>query len=406
MRQQVGRLGRFLGLNRNVGLLLAAIVLIGAGEETWMRFLPKYLQALGASVFVIGLFDALKTVLGALYAYPGGIVVDRWGHRRGLVAFTLVSLVGYAVVLASPTWTAVMVGMFLFLAWSDLSLPGTFSLVAASLPAHKHAIAIGLQSLIRRLPIIIGPIVGGFLLDSFGVVSGVRAGLSLSVLLVAGAVLLQSQLREPHSDATRSPVTLRGAVRAFHPGLKRLLVSDILIRFCERIPYAWVVIYALDDVGISATQFGALIAVEMATAMACYIPASSLADRYGREPFVLLTFFFFALFPLSLIWARSFPSLAFAFVIRGLKEFGEPARKALIISFAPAPSRGQTIGAYYLIRDLVVTTGSFLGAALWKVGPGTNFWSAFALGGVGTFVYWAAFMRTDTWKRVAGSAGC
>src|SRR6266487_3416273 len=50
------------------------------GEEVWMRFVPKYLQAVGATVFVIGLYDALRTLLGAIYAYPGGVLVDIWGY--------------------------------------------------------------------------------------------------------------------------------------------------------------------------------------------------------------------------------------------------------------------------------------------------------------------------------------
>ncbi len=54
--------------------------------------------------------------------------------------------------------------------------------------------------------------------------------------------------------------------------------------------------------------------------------------------------------------------LAVAFAVRGLKEFGEPARKALIIAQAPPDVRARTYGAYYLIRDCVVTTGSFAGA--------------------------------------------
>jgi hypothetical protein len=29
---------------------------------------------------------------------------------------------------------------------------------------------------------------------------------------------------------------------------------DILIRFCERIPYAWVVIFAMDYLGMSGKQ--------------------------------------------------------------------------------------------------------------------------------------------------------
>jgi len=393
MSAAAGRIADFLGLNRRITLLLSAIVLIGAGEETWMRFVPKYLEVLGASVFVIGLFDALKTLLGAIYAYPGGIAADRLGHRRALMAFTIASLCGYGVVLAVPTWAGVIAGMFLFLAWTNLSLPATFSIVGTHLPASKQAMGIGVQSLIRRNPVIIGPVVGGVLLDAFGVVEGVRIGVMISVVLGAAAVLVQSRFPGQAEVVQEHRFGLVGVIRGFNPELKRLLLSDILIRFCERIPFAWVVIYALDHIGISASQLGLLVALEMATAIVCYVPASAMADRFGKEPFVLATFVFFTLFPLSLIWARSFAALGVAFAIRGLKEFGEPARKALIISLAPASNRGQTIGAYYLVRDLTVTAGSFLGAALWALSPEANFWSAFAVGAAGTLIYRASRRR-------------
>jgi len=79
------KLAAFFGLKRNLVILLITIFVIGAGEELWMRFVPKYLQALGATVFVIGLYDALRTLLGAVYAYPGGVIVDHWGHRRAFI---------------------------------------------------------------------------------------------------------------------------------------------------------------------------------------------------------------------------------------------------------------------------------------------------------------------------------
>ena len=94
-----GRLADFFGLKRNLVILLIAIFVIGAGEELWMRFVPKYLLAVGATVFVIGLYDALRTLLGAIYAYPGGVLVDVWGHRRAFIIFNLVSIVGYALAL-------------------------------------------------------------------------------------------------------------------------------------------------------------------------------------------------------------------------------------------------------------------------------------------------------------------
>jgi len=79
--------------------------------------------------------------------------------------------------------------------------------------------------------------------------------------------------------------------------------------------------------------------------------------------------------------------LVLAFAVRGLKEFGEPARKALIIGHSPAERRGRTIGAYYLIRDLIVTVGAFFGAALWRCNPQLNFLIAACVGALGTVCY-------------------
>jgi MFS family permease len=175
--------------------------------------------------------------------------------------------------------------------------------------------------------------------------------------------------------------------------MRRLLLSDILVRFCERIPYAWVVIFAMDYIGVSGEQVGVLITIEMLTATLCIIPASHLADKYGREPFVIITFVMFTLFPLSLLMSRSFSALVVAFAIRGLKEFGDTSRKALIIGYSESERRGQMIGAYYLVRDLIVSVGAILGAYLWKVGPGLNFLGAAAIGAAGTIYYVKRFAR-------------
>jgi MFS family permease len=394
------RLADFFGLKRNLVILLIAIFVIGAGEELWMRFVPKYLQAVGATVFVIGLYDALRTAIGAIYAYPGGVFVDHWGHRRAFIIFNVVSIAGYALVLVVPHWAAVIAGMFFFLSWSCFSLPATFSLVGAALEANRHSMGVGVQSVIKRLPIMIAPFYGGMLIDRFGIINGVRIALIISILLSAVTILVQRQLREESNDEMRAfqaglasgaPRPERWnfwrSLREFNSPMRRLLLSDILVRFCERVPYAWVVIFAMDYIGVSGRQVGVLIAIEMLAATVCIIPASHYADRHGREPFVIVTFIMFTLFPISLLLSQSFSALVVAFVIRGLKEFGDTSRKALIIGYSDSERRGQMVGTYYLVRDLIVSTGAILGAYLWKLGPSLNFLGAAALGVVGTIFY-------------------
>jgi hypothetical protein len=45
------------------------------------------------------------------------------------------------------------------------------------------------------------------------------------------------------------------------------------------------------------------------------------------------------------------------------------------------------IGAYYLVRDLIVSVGALIGAYLWNRSPAANFLGAAAFGIAGTLLY-------------------
>ena len=399
----------FLALRRNTALLLIALVVAGTGERLWLGFAPKYIETLGGSVLVIGAFDALQTLLGAVYAYPGGWLTDRWGQRRALLTFSALSVAGYVLVFAWPHWLALLLGAFLFLAWSAMSLPTTFAVVATALERNRHTMGIGVQSMVRRVPMAVGPLIGGWLLLHYGWVGGVKCALGLCIALNLITAGFQWFMAEPApaggaaTDGNRpgAPASFSDVVRSFTPALRELLVSDILIRFCERLPYAFVILWAMNHAGLNAEQYGWLVAIEMGTAMLCYIPVAHLADKHGQRPFVLVTFGFFTLFPISLLLAHNFTSLAVAFAVRGLKEFGEPARKAIIIGQATPALRARTYGAYYLIRDCVVTLGSFLGAWLWTISPQANFLAAAGLGAAGAGWFWWFIYRAPPLRPVS-----
>jgi MFS family permease len=169
--------------------------------------------------------------------------------------------------------------------------------------------------------------------------------------------------------------------------LRHLLLSDVFIRICEGMVDVFLVLFALNVVGISATEFGLLIAVQMITSILCYLPAARLADRVGRKPFVTATFLAFTFFPLAVAGARSFMGLVLAFVVAGLREIGEPARKALIVDLVPSGTRGRSIGLYYLVRSLAITPAAMLGGLLWTRNPVLPFVAAGAVGLVGTGLF-------------------
>ncbi|MCU0858233.1 MAG: MFS transporter [Pontiellaceae bacterium] len=135
---------------------------------------------------------------------------------------------------------------------------------------------------------------------------------------------------------------------------------------------------------VSELTFGWLSAIENITAVLVYVPVAYLADRFGKKPFVLITFGFFTCFPLALMHAHSLVPLIAVFVLRGLKEFGEPTRKALIMDLAPEGRKAALFGLYYLVRDVIVAFAAFGGALLWRVSPELNLQVAFGFGVLGT----------------------
>lgn len=380
----------FLGLHRSMAALLAMVVLVGLGEKMAERFLPIYLLALGGGVLSVGLLNGMDNLLSALYSFPGGYLSDRLGYKRALAVFNLIAIAGYLIVIAIPTWQAVIAGSVLFISWTALSLPATMSLVSTVLPKNKRTMGVSVHSLVRRFPMALGPVIGGVLIATFGERDGVRwAFVAATVLGLVALILQQTLIAEPPKTerrAERNPLRL---ARFISPNLRNLLVSDILIRFCEQIPYAFVVIWCMKNVGISAVQFGLLTTIEMVTAVLIYVPVAYLADRSTKKPFVLITFVNFTVFPLFLLVARSFPLLIVAFIIRGLKEFGEPTRKALIMDLAPEDMKAGIFGVYYLLRDVIVSVAAFSGALLWNVSPQVNFLVAAGFGLLGT-AYFAA----------------
>lgn len=412
---RLSRIPAFFALQKSTVGLLIMVILVDMGERLGERFLPIYLMALGGGALSIGLLGAMDNLLSALYSFPGGYLSDRLGAKRSLAIFNMVAMIGFAIVVVVPTWQAVLAGAVFFISWSAISLPATMSLIFRVVPQQKRTMGVSMHSLVRRIPMALGPILGGIFIGLWGEQNGVRLAFGSAMVMAAAALLLQQRLIEddrppgPSGQGTcgnvpeKNPLRL---LRLMNPAMKGLLITDILVRFCEQIPYAFVVVWCMKVIEgpVTALEFGFLTSIEMATAVLVYVPVAYLADRSTKKPFVVITFLFFTLFPLVLMVSRSFELLVLAFILRGLKEFGEPTRKALIMELAPDNCKAGMFGLYYLIRDVFVSMAALGGAFLWQISPETNFMTAFVFGVIGT-VGFSLFGRDVRTNRLTGSIG-
>lgn len=380
------RLTDYFGLERNVVAVAAAMFLLGLGENLWKGFIPKYLESLGAPVLAIGLYGTLRDFLDGAYQYPGGWIADRYGRRRALLLFVGLASVGYLVYLLAPSWPWVLVGLLFVMAWSSMASPTLFAVVGDALPRGRRAIGFTVQSILKRLPIIVAPTLGGYAIVAGGVEGGVRIALLVTLALALVTLAVVARVRIP-LVREETPTRIGGVWRSLPSPLKWLLFSDVFIRTCEGLVDVFLVIYAINELNLSAPQYGTLIAIQSATAILVYIPASKIADRAGRKPFVIATFLCFAAFPVAVILSKSLLALSFAFVVGGLREVGEPARKAMIVDLSRPDLRARSIGLYYLVRSVAIAPAAFVGALLWKLDPAVPFYAAAAVGLAGTVVF-------------------
>ncbi len=261
-------------MHRNVAVLAASLFGLALGEELWQAYLPPYLSALGASGIVVGLFGSVKDLLDSLYQYPGGRITDRLGRRRALLIFTSLAMAGYGTYWLAPSWPLVFVGLFGVMAWKAGAFPTTFAVIGDSLPRDRRAVAFGIQSILVRIPRVIGAPLGGLAIVALGTVGGVRA--MLLITLVLGLIVMTVQyfgLRDRQSLEPSSTNTGAWTLWVTMPrGLRTLLAVDGLVRIGEGIAASFIVLFVIQGGGFSAADFGVLYGIQHLVAIAC-VPA-------------------------------------------------------------------------------------------------------------------------------------
>ncbi len=404
------RLADWFGLNRSSAVLLLVIGCLGLSEEVWSHFVALHLNdrvtaarggdAVAVTVFYIGLLGFAKNLLEGVGYIVGGRLAHRLGPRMALAWSVAPMVAGFVIMLTVSGPWAVVVGALLITNWEPLSVPATFDVVGRDVRRDRQTIAFALQSIQKRVPKIIGPVIGGLVFA----LAGFWLNLTLALLLVAAAVVLQLALtRQWTARPDPAPVSLAQIRAASTPALRQLLTAEVFIRwgdwFARDFAVLYVVLLLTTTLGWTQTEAaasaGTLVALTGMTALATYIPMAKWIDRSASpRPFIAATFFFFALFPLALVvlpkaaMATGVPvmaALAAAFCLNGLRELGEPARKAMIANGFPPEIRAQGIGWYWGLRSFAFCPAPLVSAWLWsQAGPDVTFLIGSAIGFAGT----------------------
>ena len=401
-------LARFLALNRTVAIVLVTVFFFGLGEQLWRDFMPQLLRAQSRptgedipweALRNVGLLGLFINLFEAFCYVGGGHLTAKLGDRGSLILFALLSISGYVLFLTLGDqfeWAAVLSAL-LIVGWEPLSVPVTFTTVGSTVAKEKRGMAFAVQSIQKRLPKILGPVIAGLVLGAanryYGSeVTGTIGGMKIlvAVALVLGLISLLIQiLWMPRREPPPPGPPLITIARSMHPALRRLLIAEIFTRWCDWLVRDFAVLFILVIHRVPVEMAGGLMALQHLVALATYLPIGGMTEKVGLQPFIGLTFVFFALFPLVLALVPSGEWLFVAYIVYGLREVGEPARKAMITSLFPEEVRARGVGLYWGLRSLAICSASFVGAVIWyELGPRNLLYIAFGLGCLGAAVFY------------------
>ena len=425
-----GRWKAYWAINSSTGALLGAIVLVCMGSELWGPFLPKYMKdVLVTPILLIAAYGTFRDFLEAVNYLLGGWIAGRFNTRRGLLLFNAAPLVGLAVLMLWHSPAAVFVAIPFVFVWDSLAGPALLTVVGDSLPPDRRAMAFSLQSLFRRIARILAYALNAILVMLVGTKVGMQAAFAVSFGVVAVSLLVQARFMKTASkDAGTIIHRPLKVLRGFDPQLKRLLAADIFARLAEGMPRELIQVFSvplfMQVLGFTDKDawalFGVMLIVSQVTSAITYLPMGHISSRpgFGKRPYIGLTFFFFASFPavlaltgcLSLTgaipaWAVVW-AMGLAFVFMGMREIGEPARKAMIVDLIPPAQKTQCIGIYWSVRSAAVMIAPVVGGAIWVTanlltghsvadpagpGPMAMFLASSFFGLVGVIYYYARF---------------
>ncbi|MBI3830771.1 MAG: MFS transporter [Planctomycetes bacterium] len=406
-------LAQWLGLNRATLAVLAVIGCLGLSEEIWSNFLSLYLKDRAKAEHVqgavlqaaqyMGYIAFAKNLLEGCGYIIGGTIAHRMGPRVALAVSAAPMAVGFTLMLLIPDPLAIAFAALLMTNWEPLSVPATFEVVGSEVPKNRRTIAFAVQSIQKRVPKMVGPILGGLALGAIGYWLNLALAFGLVGLSVIIQLLLTKKMR-PKADPVHVP--LGKIMREMPRELRLLLSAEILIRWGDWFARDFAVLYVVNlltqEWGWSekaATETsGLLLGIMAFTALATYVPIAKWVDRSpSPRPFIGTTFLLFSLFPICLVLlpklcARAglpvLLGLVLTYVINGLRELGEPARKALISTGFPPEVRARAIGLYWGLRSFAFCPAPIVAALLWRwIGPDYTFLIGGSIGLLGTLWY-------------------
>jgi MFS family permease len=290
---------------------------------------------MGFAVLIIKLFMFLV----------GGFAADYHGRKKLIVLTAFYGVVFPLLYAVFQDWQ-LFVLISVIAAFGSLSVPATQVIIADSASPEKRARGISVTQVVSSVPLVVTPLVWGWLISTLGWLEGFKIGCIYSVATaLVSAVILLFFLKETIKPKTAEPtgkqrfslrLSFSEAKRYMSRSLTALMAAFCLIAFANAAVGNYYIIYATEVIGLPALEWSLILSFQILSALALKIPGAWIADRFGKKK--VLAFSAFACAPLTVVFTFSGSFIAVFMVMILLIVAGiyyDPVHQALQADLTP-----------------------------------------------------------------------
>jgi len=333
--------------------------------EMILGVLPFFvISQLGATKELLGLMEGAAEFLNNIFRVFSGMISDRIGRRKPLI------LLGYGLsTLAKPlfavatTWSDALTVRLADRVGKGIRTSPRDALISESVKEARSGRAFGLHRSADQIGAIVGPVLAFLLLPAFGV-----RGLFL-ISLVPGFVSVTVLLLfvQDRRGARTSTNVLKNAKTVLTKRFGAFLVVMGVFAL-GAYNFSFVLVKA-DSLGVDSGTIPLVYATLNVATVLTGLPSGLLADKYGKDRFLIAGFGIFFASSLAGLLITEGALLAFpiAFIYGTYLGISDTLQRALVPSFVSNELKGTAYGVYYLVIGVCSLVANLVFGALWDL---------------------------------------
>jgi MFS family permease len=345
--------------------------------------LPLLALSLDVSYGTVGIAVAASGLGLLLIDIPSGVAIRRFGHKRTMLAGAVLTMVSALAITQVDSITELIIYRFVSGIGLGLWTTSRHTYLIDLFRSERRGRGSAMLGGVHRLTAVIGPLVGGYVADSFGLRApfAVYAVFSLVAIVMVIFFVPGREAQSSEADGDQHP-SLFDVLKAHCGSLLRAGPAFICVQVVRSARNLLVPLYGAEVVGLSATGIGVIISISYAADLVMVYPAGVIMDRWGRKfasvPSFLIQSVALAMLPL----VDGFGSLLAVVTLMGFGNgIGSGAMITLGADLAPRKAAGEFLGLWRFVGDAGGAGGPYVAGEMADI-AGLDA-SAFVIAGFG-----------------------